>query len=150
VLADAIADVTDLSDDFVGYAEGTRAIEVWDPLSPAPSLDILGRCSRATGCDETAGIPSDLRSQLHLLNGDLINRKLTAPSGRLQRLVGEGATDSEIVNEFVLRALGRHPTAEESLNWVGRIAGGSAEERVQKLEDFVWAMLCSRSFRENH
>lgn len=150
VLSDAIADVTDVSDDFVGYAEGTRAIEVWDPLSPAPSLDILGRCSRASGCDETEGIPSDLRSQLHLLNGDLINRKLTAPSGRLQRLVGEGAADSEIVHEFVLRALGRHPTSEESLNWVGRIAGGSAEERVQKLEDFVWAMLCSRSFRENH
>lgn len=150
VMADAIADVTDVSDEFVGYAEGTRAIQIWDPLSPAPSLDILGRCSRASGCGQTADMASGLPSQLHLLNGDLINRKLIAPSGRLQRLVGEGATDAEIVDEFVLRALGRHPSPDESLNWIELVASSSAEERVQKLEDFVWAMLSSRSFRENH
>jgi hypothetical protein len=150
VMADAIADVTDVSDAFVGYAEGTRAIQIWDPLSPAPSLDILGRCSRVAGCDEIVEALGGLPSQLHLLNGDLINRKLTAPNGRLQRLVADGATDAEIVHEFFLWALGRHPSPEESLTWIGRVAGSSSEERVQKLEDFVWAMLSSRSFRENH
>lgn len=149
VMADAIADVTDVSDEFVGYPEGTRAIQIWDPLSPAPSLDILGRCSRVSGCDQDAGMAGGLPSQLHLLNGDLVNRKLTAPSGRLQRLIREGATDAEIVDEFVLRALGRHLSPDEFLNWNGTDAGNSAEERVQRLEDFVWAMLSSRSFRQN-
>ena len=48
VLADAIVSITGVAQSYAGHPVGTRAITIYDPLSPAPSLDILGRCSRAS------------------------------------------------------------------------------------------------------
>ncbi len=46
VLADALADVTGVSDRYGDLPEGTRTIALPDSHIPAESLDILGRCSR--------------------------------------------------------------------------------------------------------
>jgi len=149
VLADAIADVTGVPDAFAKQPAGIRAVSLVDPLSPAPSLDILGRCSRAAGCEDrptTGGLPA----QLHLLNGDLINQKLTAPESRLQKLLATGASAETIVREFYERGLGRKLTASELDYWNGKLSAATAEERCERCEDFVWSLLCSREFRENH
>ena len=88
-----------------GHA-GDRALI--DPRTPAPSLDVLGRCSRQASCEgDAAG--GGLPAKLHLLNGELINRKIAARDGRLHRLIAAGQVDDEIVAEFYLRALGRPP-----------------------------------------
>jgi hypothetical protein len=150
VLMDAVADVTGVANEFAGQAAGTRAVTLVDPLAPAPSLDVLGRCSRAAGCEENASTGGGLPAQLHLLNGELINRKLTDGEGRLQRLIGGGRTNDEIVREFYVRALGRSPSAEELMNWRSRLATEDSGERGRRLEDFVWSLLNSREFRENH
>jgi hypothetical protein len=151
VLADAIADVTGVADSYSGHPLGTRAVTLVDPLSPAPSLDILGRCSRAAGCDENAAEGGGLPTQLHLLNGELVNRKLTDPQGRLHRLAAAGKTDAEIITEFHLRALGQEPAAADLSRWCEKIAVGDAEDRrIERLEDFVWSLLNSRKFMENH
>ncbi len=52
---------------------GTRAVQLLDPLSPAPALDALGRCQRAAGCAASAS-SAGLATQLHLINGEIINR----------------------------------------------------------------------------
>lgn len=150
VLADAIADVTGVVNEFAGQPAGTRAVALVDPLTPAPSLDILGRCNRANGCDENASSGGGLPAQLHLLNGELINRKLTDDEGRLQRLIAAGKTDEEIVDEWYLRGLGRHPSAVELKRWCDRLKTGDAHQRKQRLEDFAWSLLNSRQFMENH
>ena len=60
VLADAIADVTGVPDEFVDQIRGIRAVALVDPLAPAPSLDdfltSLGTPApqpAATGCFQT-------------------------------------------------------------------------------------------------
>ncbi|MEJ7637154.1 MAG: hypothetical protein WKF75_03975 [Singulisphaera sp.] len=149
VAADAIADVTGVPDTYGDEPEGTRAVTLFDPLTPAPSLDILGRCARVASCEGiTAG--GGLPAKLHLLNGGLINRKIGDDGGRLHRLIGAGNADVEIVTDFYLRALGRPPGGAERAFWLGRLAGAGEPERALRLEDFAWSLLNCREFTTNH
>jgi hypothetical protein len=150
VLADAISDVTGVAESFGGQAAGTRAVQIVDPLSPAVSLDILGRCTRIGSCDEGDKGDGGLPAQLHLLNGDLINRKLADEGGRLAQRIREGRTNDEIVDEFYVRAFSRHATAEELSRWRERLGTPEPLERERRLQDFVWSLLNSKQFRENH
>lgn len=147
VLADAIADVTGVSDQYGEEPVGTRAVALADPRTPAPSLELLGRCTMGAACGAgDGGAGAGLPAQLHQLNGELINRKLTAAGGRLQRLIVAGRSDEQIVAEFYLRALGRRPTATEQDYWRGqRTAAG-----IGWLEDVVWSLLSCAEFRTNH
>jgi hypothetical protein len=149
VLADAIADVTGVPNEFKNEPQGTRAVQVVDPLSPAPSLDVLGRCSRAGGCNDRPG-GGGLPAQLHLLNGELLNRKLTDKLGRLQKLLAADAADKTIVTEFYLRGLSREPSRQELESWTERLKSSDPNEHSERCEDFVWSLLNSREFTENH
>ena len=120
------------------------------PSYQRPSLDVLGRCSRKESCESAVG-GVGLATKLHLLNGPLINRKLTSTEGRLARRLAAGRSIESIVEEFYLRCLGRAPSAEERRFWnenLGRFANGI--ERRQALEDFVWGLLTSREFTTIH
>jgi hypothetical protein len=149
VLADALADVTGVSDRYGNEPEGTRAITLVDPRTPSPALDILGRCSRQAPCEGTA-VGGGLPAKLHQLNGELINRKVGAPDGRLHRLIAAGKSDDEIVTDFYLRALGRPPTEAERDYWRQRLAGADKAERAERLEDVVWSLLNCSEFSTNH
>jgi hypothetical protein len=155
VALDMIADVTGVADQFERHPQGTRAVALFDPHSPAPALDILGRCVRDASCDtEMAG--SGLPARLHLLNGGLVNGKIAASEGRLHKLMAAGASDNAIIEEFYVRALSRPPSETELKYWLDAAANavqsGEAMEgaRSQFLEDFVWSLLNSREFRMNH
>ncbi|QDU27011.1 hypothetical protein ETAA8_20950 [Anatilimnocola aggregata] len=150
VLADAIADVTGVSNGYAHLAAQTRAVQIVDFLSPAPVLEILGRCGRGSNCDEAAPSARGLPAQLHLLNGDFINAKLIDKQGRLQQLLAAGAADREIVKEFYLRALAREPTVAELTRWTRQLNSTNQQERTERCEDFVWSLLSSREFSENH
>jgi hypothetical protein len=126
-----------------------RAVQWIDPATPVPVLDRLGRCRRASGCDESEVSGGDLASQLHLINGEVINRKVIADDGRLRRAIRNGESDREIVSGFYLYGLGRRPTDDELDRWAERLASQDDDERREKLEDFVWALLNGREFREN-
>jgi hypothetical protein len=145
VLADAIAEVTGVADKYGGQPQGTRAIALVDPRTPAASLDILGRCSRAASCEGTT-VGGGLPAKLHQLNGELINKKITAKEGRLHRLIAMSAKDEAIVAEFYVRALGRNPSENESAFWRKRLESVNGNERVEMLEDFVWSVLNSAEF----
>ena len=150
VFIDAISDVTGVTGKFNGHAFGTRAITIIDPLEPIAALDILGRCSKAKGCDENGVTNGGLSSQLHLLNGDLLNQKLADTNGRLNRLMDAGHSEETIVREYYIRAIGRNPTESESKHWCQQIMDTDEIKRKEKLQDFVWSLLNSRSFLENH
>ena len=145
VLADAVAAVTGVPDAYAGHPPGTRAITLYDPLTPAPALDVLGRCSRGANCVETAqggGLPA----KLHLLNGDWLNAKVASKDGRLAKLIAQGRSDREVVTEFYLRGLARAPTEKELTAWLDRIAKAGPDGRRECLEDFVWGLLNGREF----
>ena len=68
-------------------------------------------------------------------------------------VVGEddkGRSNAVIVEEFYLCALCRPPTDDELTRWQQRLETNDPNERKRRLEDFVWSLLNSRSFMENH
>ena len=67
------------------------------------------------------------------------------------RLVAAGTSPAEIVNQFYLVALSRHPTARETQHWKKQLdAITTADGKREFLEDFVWGLLICREFVTNH
>ena len=151
VLADAISDVLGVPDVYGNEPEGTRAVSLFDPNTESDALDILGRCGREASCESSAGATDGLQRKLHLFNGDLLNARIGAPGSRLDRLVSIGKSPMEIVNEFYLAALSRHPTDTEQQFWEQHIdVNASANSQRAILEDIVWGLLTCNEFVTNH
>jgi hypothetical protein len=151
VLADALADVTGVADRYGDLPDRTRAVALVDPAVPSESLDILGRCSRQISCDVPGASGGGLAAKLHLINGPLINRKITDPEGRLARTIASGLSDRRLIEEFYLSALGRFPDDLESAFWSEKLkATADPPGRRSLLEDFLWGLLNCREFRTNH
>ena len=151
VLADAIADVIGVAEDYGDRPNGTRAVSLVDPTVRSLTLDVLGRCGREASCETAVAATDGLPQKLHLFNGELLNARISAEGSRLQRLLASGVEPIDIVSEFYLVALSREPTAEESRHWkseLDRLA--TASERAEFLQDFVWGLLASRDFTTNH
>ena len=113
VLVDAWSDITGQAENYPDTAPGTRAIELVSPQIESRALDVLGRCERGGDCETSgsAGDTASLAAKLHVLNGDILNKKLAAPNGRLHLLLKSNTSDEDILNEFYLRAYraNRHP-----------------------------------------
>jgi hypothetical protein len=125
-------------------------MQVIDTVLPSEALDVLGRCQRVGGCSEGEPSAGGLAAQLHLLNGEAINRRLCDPNGRLQQQIAANRPVFEIVTEFYVLALGRYPSDDERTRWLAEIEHPDPGETRRRLEDFVWSLLNSRDFRENH
>jgi Protein of unknown function (DUF1553)/Protein of unknown function (DUF1549) len=149
VLADALCDVTGILEKYGDEPPGARAIALVDPGTPSRTLDVLGRCSRKDSC-ETEGATGGLPAMLHRLNGELINRKITARDGRLHELLAADKTTEAIVDEFYTRAFGRSPTDAERKYWLTQASKVEQKDRPEWLEDMVWSLLNSREFTTNH
>jgi len=145
VLADALCDVTAVAERYGQQPLGTRAVALFNPSTKSPSLDILGRCSRQNSCEASDMVASGLTTQLHLINGPLINEKLNAEAGRLSRLIKAGLSTNQIVKQFYLLALSRLPSDRESAFWQMQLPD-PARDQAAGLEDFVWSLLNSREF----
>jgi Protein of unknown function (DUF1553)/Protein of unknown function (DUF1549) len=149
VIADALYDATGVSDTYGDQPHGRRAVELFDVSTPSPALDVLGRCSRRESCEGATALPV-LSTKLHQLNGDLVNRKVTAQQSYLHRLLAAQASEAEIVDDIYLRALSRPPTAAERTHWLSLISAATAEQRVAILEDIQWSVLNCSEFLLNH
>jgi len=149
VMADALCDVTGVAEQYGQQPLGTRAVALFNPSIRSPSLDILGRCSRQDSCEASDTVTSGLTTQLHLINGPLINQKLGAENGRLSRLLKEGLPTDQIVEQFYLSALGRFPSKKECAFWQKQLPADDADLN-ELLEDFVWSLLNSREFMTKH
>ena len=151
VLADAISDVLGVPDIYGDEPEGTRAVSLFDPNTESTALNILGRCSRETSCEGSTEVTDGLQRKLHLFNGDLLNARIGVPDSRLDRLVSMGKSPMEIVNEFYLAALSRHPTETEQQFWEQHIdVRATANSQRTVLEDMVWSLLTCNEFVTNH
>ncbi|MBL8234645.1 MAG: DUF1553 domain-containing protein, partial [Bryobacterales bacterium] len=157
VLLDAVSDVTGIPETFatavaggssVGQApQGTRAVQLRDPDTfYSRFLELYGRANRGAVPERNAR--PNLSQALHILAGSSYIDRLGAPGGRLERMLSSGATDAKIVEEFYLAALTRLPEPEESREMLDLIA--KRGDRNAALREFVWALLSSREFAENH
>jgi hypothetical protein len=153
VLLDAIGDVSGVPESFPNVAAGTRAVQLVELSAPQPALSVLGACSRQESCD-AAPIGSDplaqLTTQLHFLNGKLLNERLQSEVGILAEAEKRTTPADKVVQQLYLRAFSRPPSEKEQTFWAKELAGATAEHRQKKLQDLLWAILSSREFTANH
>ena len=83
-----------------------------------------------------------------MLAGPAYNEKLMAKGSRLGRLLASGEPDAKIIEELYLSALGRFPTRGETVDLSKLLA--RKDGREEALKDFIWALISSREFAENH
>ena len=148
VLADMISDVTGVVATYDPDMPGGRAIDVVAPRDAA-ELEVLGRCDRSESCESPPSFAGGLETRLQLLNGPLINARLTDPDGRLARMIRDGESTRTIVEAFYRRGFCRAPTAAELDMWVAAIVEDEPG-RTEDLEDFLWSLLNCREFGANH
>ena len=158
VLLDAVVDVTGIPETFstavtdgaaVGQAPaGTRAIQLRDPDTFfSRFLELYGRANR--GAIPERNNKPNLGQALHVLAGATYVDRLGTPNSRLARLLQSGATDEKIFEEFYLAALGRPPAGRRDTGAERRFLRSAATARPG-LREFVWALISSREFAENH
>ena len=147
VLADAISDVLKVPAQYNGKARGERAVTLVDPFTRSRALDILGRCGREESCESEASVSGGLTRNLHLLNGELINARISREEGRLARFFDADTAPMDIIDELYLVALSRTPVGAERRFWREELADVETGEQQQRLlEDFLWSLLASSKF----
>src|SRR5207245_5941013 len=138
-LADALDAVTQTREKYQGLPLGTKASQLPDTTVRSFFLDVFGRPPRQVTCECERGTQPNIAQALHLLNGDLLNGKITAKDGRSERLLKAKKPLPEVVQELYLATLSRPPNAEESgkaEHWIR--AAQSPRDGVQ---DLLWVLL---------
>jgi hypothetical protein len=157
VLLDAVADVTGIPETFstaitdgatVGEAPaGTRAVQLRDPDTFfSRFLELYGRSNR--GAVPERNNKPNLSQAMHVLAGATYVDRLDRPNSRLAKLLASGAGDEQIFTDFYLAALSREPAADELQQLKTILA--QRGDRQAGLREFVWALISSREFAENH
>ena len=152
ILLDAISQVTGVPEMFEnslgGQAPlGTRAIHLEIPdIYPSEFLKMYGQASR----DRLPEINSspNLTQALHMLVGSTYTKKTSSQRGRLDRLIGGGATHGAAIEELYLAALSRLPADEEQTELEAVLRQRSSQRK--SLEDLLWSLITSREFGHNH
>jgi len=147
-LADAVDFATGTQEKYPGLPLGTRAIQLPDPNVGSYFLDVFGRPMRQIVCECERTTSPNIAQALHLLNGDVVNGKISRADGRVAQLVRSGRPVQEMVEELYLVTVSRPPRPEEkqaALAWIQR-----APSLRIGLEDLLWSLLNSREFLFNH
>ena len=92
---------------------GFRAIQLPDTKVKSDFMDILGRPPRVITCECERSQEPNMAQALMFINGDLINRKVTAQNGLVDKLIKSGKNDGEILDELYWTAFGRPPSSAE-------------------------------------
>ena len=146
VILDAMSQVTGSPTAFSGYPAGTRALQLPDTQVKSEFLTSFGRPPRIT-CDAAErSSDSTIAQALAVINGDTLNKKLSAPDGTIALFLKLGLSDRRILEFMTLSAFSRYPTESEK----GHVAAEGAPGHRQALEDMVWAMLTSKEFLFQH
>ncbi|MBI3208110.1 MAG: DUF1553 domain-containing protein, partial [Candidatus Solibacter usitatus] len=159
VILDAMSQVTGVPAAFPGYPAGTRAMQLPDTQVRSQFLAVFGRPNRVI-CDaaERSADPS-IAQALHVINGDTLNKKLSATDGNIALFLKLGLSDARILEHVFLSAYSRYPSdaerqaALEALAKTRQLKGSAEaqrEARRQGLEDMAWALLTSKEFLFNY
>jgi hypothetical protein len=130
-----------------------------DTQVKSPFLTVFGRPARLV-CDSSERTSDPTVGQaLSIINGDTLNKKLSAPDGNIALFLKLGLSDRRILDQLFLSAYSRYPTDEERKRMLpaieaSRLEKGTEEAKLeahrQALEDMTWAMLTSKAFLFNY
>ena len=146
VFLDAVADVTGVSS--TGFAND-RAVSLAGLVNASEPLDLLGRCPEA--CESSTVDRTDLAVQLQLLNGKVLNARLSADNGTLMKAVKSGQAAESLIHDFYVRAFSRPPRGSELTYWKIQFSEDTDSSHFADIaQDFVWSLLNSEEFCTNH
>jgi hypothetical protein len=147
VVLDVIAQVTGVPEEFEGYSQGTRALELPDTQIESYFLDSFGRPERLTGAANERKRSSNVAQVLHLINGETLNRKLRRRRNVIGELLEKQLSTRELVQNAYRMALTREPTPQE----MDRLQASLGESLDREgVEDLFWAILTSKEFLFTH
>jgi hypothetical protein len=148
VLLDAIDHACGTQEKFPSLPQGTRAIQLPDPLVGSEFLDTFGRPARLIACECERMAEPNISQTLRMMNGELVNRKTGQGDGRIAKLVQAKRNDENCIEEIYLTALGRLPTPKEK----GIIKGvlTFSKDRKAAFEDVLVTLINSKEFLFNH
>ncbi len=152
VILDAFSQVTGVHETFKGYSKGTRALQLPDTRVDSYFLTVFGRPERVvTSAAERMQDPT-LPQALHTINGDTLNQKLMADDGLVARMLAQGRSNAEVLDELYWSALSRPATAQERAGILAALGDDQADAAARRrvLEDLAWAVLTSTEFLFNH
>jgi hypothetical protein len=147
-LADALDLATDTREKYQGLPLGTRAIQLPDTKVRSFLLDTFGRPPRQITCECERTAQPNIAQALHLLNGDFLNKKIAAPTGRVETLLKARAPLPDVIEELYLVTLSRPPQPGETvkaLDWIKK-----APTEREGVEDLLWVLLNRSEFLFNH
>ncbi len=146
-LLDCISQVTETKDKFAGLPLGAKATQIADGSSSTYFLNTFGRSTRTTVCTCEVRTEPTLSQALHLLNGETAGQKIR--DGQvIDRLMADGNTPAQVIENLYLRTLARQPSAAETERLLANVS--EAPDPKTGLEDVFWALLNSREFIFNH
>jgi hypothetical protein len=147
-LADALDYATGTREKYVGLPLGTRAIQLPDTKVRSYLMDIFGRPARQITCECERTAQPNIAQALHLLNSDFLNRKIEAPTGRVETLLKAKTATPALIEELYLVTLSRPPRPDELARASDFIA--KAPTVREGAADLMWVLFNSREFLFNH
>jgi hypothetical protein len=147
MLLDSINQVTEFTDKFNGLPRGSRAVQIADGNTTTYFLTTFGRATRESVCSCEVKMEPNLSQALHLLNGDATTAKIQN-GGTVRRLLRDGKTKEQVIEEIYLRCLARSPTASELAQFLEFFKDEKRTE--QTLNDVFWSVLNAKEFIFNH
>lgn len=145
ILADAIADVTEVRDRYEGMATGSRAVQLWTHRAESEFLDAFGRPdpNQDPPCERTP--EATMVQALHLMNAPAIHRQVTSDEGRIARLAKSEMPIAEVIDEIYLSMLARRASAEEQAALQTDFAKPGTIRRTW-VEDLTWSLINAPEF----
>ncbi len=147
-LFDALCQVTEVPEKFVGHPLGTRSVQLPDGEANHPFLKTFGQPARELACECEREGDSNLAQALQLINGPAVNDRLRNVNNRIGKLVAAKKTDKEIVADLFLVTLSRLPTETEESAMLGHVSAATDKRRAW--EDVHWALINSKEFLFRH
>lgn len=131
------------------YAEGTRAIQLYDAAVKSYFLKTFGRNPREITCECERSDDPSMVQVLHLSNGDTLNPKLASQTNLIATMLANASTDAEIIEQLFIAALSRSPSPDEQERLLA-IVKEYGDDRSTALQDVAWSVLTSAEFTFNH
>ena len=106
VLLDAMSQVTGVATSFPGYPAGTRALQLPDTQVQSRVPDFVRKAqAHHLRCGGALVATPTVSQALHVINGDTLNKKLSAPDGYASLCVKLGISDTRILEQSIPRGL---------------------------------------------
>ena len=149
-LLDAICDVSGVPESFSGLPPGTRATQLPSPDFSQEFLRIFGKPERKSVCNCERSRDLNLTQALTLSNGTYVQSKIVNGNNIIRRLLKDGRSQRDIVQQCYLMAYARLPSEQELATFESYAADRTSRSAEEAFEDLLWGIMNSNEFLFQH